>query len=311
MRVLFVTCKRGDYISSVLWDGLIEVLGTENVKDAAHSSHLHPIPGEDSTGDPQLNIGRNPKATDNYLQDTEGNFDLMVIIDAVLCDFSWEWVDSLRSRLHPGAKVVFANGLDPADNEPIPPFPVDATFRREIDPRISYKVKPSPLLMAAPSRWFHKAGLEDSARSFDVFYSGYPASPVRWESVSKMFQTKKRHQSIGSTGSAIPYRVFFDLLRRSKLGLCPPGAGSDCIRQWEVIACGAIPIMVGHPPRIRDPWFSEDEIFTCSVDDLPATIDRALSEDLTARRIRLTEKALAHHTTEARAKTMLRAVGLL
>lgn len=312
-RAIFVTCQRGDYMSSVLWDGLNEVLGSENVRDAARSPCLHPTAlNEEPPGDPNLNVGRHPKAWNNFLGDTEGNFDLMVIVDAFLCDYSdWKWPDSLRARLRPGAKIVFVVGLDSWEWEPTPTFPVDAVFRREILPGHPYRGHPRSLMMAAPSRWFGHSKVEDSARYLDVFYSGNPSSPVRWEVASMMFQTKKKHRSLGATVAGVPYRTYFQFLREAKLALCPPGAGSDCIRQWEVVACGAIPVMVGHPPRVRDPWFTDDEIFTCSVDDLPATIDRALSEDLTARRERLVQKAFAHHTTKARAETILRAVGLL
>jgi hypothetical protein len=103
-------------------------------------------------------------------------------------------------------------------------------------------------------------------------------------------------------------------MTRSKLGLCPTGANGesfDCLRTWEVVAGGAIPIFIGWPDRIREPWFADDEHFWChDANQLPDIIDRALDMDLKFMRVKMQANAKNNHTTKARAQKILDVLGM-
>jgi hypothetical protein len=308
VKVLFVTCKAADYISSVLWDGLCEVLGPQNVYDAIHSPQLHPVKGEDSNRDPNTAVGRHPGAIANYLRDENG-FEIMVMNAAFFREGSMGQAERFRALCRQDAAMIYVNGDDGTDWGVTPPWPIDAFFRREMVPGFPYPGNTHPITMAAPRRWFVEMPVE---RDIDFLHAGwYMAHPARWQIAQKMFSTQRRHHSLCATQSIIPYSYWFSMLRRTKFCICPPGAGSDCLRQWEALACGAIPIFVDHPDRLGD-LHPQGTITIKDVDELPALMDtlmdRVLGYDMTGDRRAMWENALAKHTTAARARQVLRSV---
>ncbi len=308
MKVLFLTSLTGDYIASCLWNGLCAILGSHNVHDAVGCSFLHE---SHATGFlPRQAI---PGGT---LADCPP-CDVMVINAAFLRQFDWHLPIHLRDAyLKPGGKIAYVEGWDGSYevNDPAtqsnPPFHVDRVFRREIDPAFVYPYACEPLLMAAPRRWYDEPQTSDGQRDVDVFCVSYHAShPTRWQSFQQVFSTSQRYNCV--VGSNLHYGEYTSVLRRSKLCVCPPGAGDghDCTRNWEAVSVGAIPIFVNHSPVRREPWFEPDMVYECRIEDLARTIDEAMASDLAARRQRLREHCLKHHTTEARARQFLTSLG--
>jgi hypothetical protein len=309
MKVLFVSSRSNDYVASCLWDGLGELLGENNVYDAVNAPSLHL--GTDDNPCSRISASRKGRT----LSDNDGPFDLMVINACFLREYEWGLVRVLRERLTKDARIAFIEGWDSATEVHEPPFPVDAIFRREIDPRRSYPYnrvgnkQPHSLMMAAPRRWF----CHTDDRPFDVFYAAnVETTPFRWDVLSKMWQTKTKHKSIGASCS-ITFSKYFDVLHTHKLAICPPGAGEcgDCLRTWEVVAAGCIPIFVEDKRYTREPWFADDECFRVQHPDmLPYKIDEALSMDLKPMRDKMQAHVLAEHTTAARASRLLKLTGL-
>ncbi len=321
MKCLFITSRSPDCLSSCLWDGLQELLGENNVVDAVGSIYLHRSSAEESCGGSAFghHALRDVSGTRDGLvhnaQD-EGGYDILVINSCFNRDQSWEWAKTWRPLLKPTGKVAYVEGWDAAWDINPPQMDVDAVFRREISVSVSYPYAPRHLPLAAPLRWLSPVGVgeEDASRPMDVFFAGNPNSclpgqPVRWQMLSKVFEAKRVHYSTVST-YGIEWTTYMKEIRRSKLALCPPGAdGCDSNRLFEAAATGAIPVIVGMPTdRIRDPWFPGEICFSCTVDQLPGTIDEALNNDQTGRRMALLDYARKHHTTRARAKRLLEAV---
>jgi hypothetical protein len=231
-------------------------------------------------------------------------------------DFDSSKVYELAERLTAGGKIVWVDGGDDAHYALIPQIGIDAAFRKEINPQHPYHGYGVPvhhLTFAAPSRWFDDPTAEED-RYCDCVFIGNPETDGtdRYECCCKMFQTKRRLRNIaGSCG--LGFSQYFNLLKRAKFGLCPAAAaGSESLRNYEVIACGAIPIFIGLPPWRRDPWFPCELICQCDHPDrLPDLLDSALDgHDLRPMRQGLREYALKHHTTAARARKVLEVVGL-
>lgn len=128
------------------------------------------------------------------------------------------------------------------------------------------------------------------------------------------FSTKRKHQSLISSCGALGFESYANYMRTAKLALCPAGAGdtsSDCMRTWEAVSRGAIPVFIGYADRIRDPWFESDECFWCpDVKNLPDVIDRALGINLDSMRIKMQANARHNHTTKARAQKVLDVLGM-
>jgi hypothetical protein len=308
MKALFVTHKESDYISSCLWDGLQELLGEDNVYDAVNCPYLHasnlPNPSRSISA---LRPGR------TIYHDRNLQCDLMVLNACFLRDFDGHLAVNLKNQfLKPHSKIAYVEGWDSdreihwMDEIGVAPY---AVFRRELNPKVRYPYTCRCLMMSAPMRWFSEAVY----RPIDVFYTAQcNISDPRWDSLNQIFATQTRHKSlIGSYG--VSTDRYFEYLSQAKLAVCPIGAAGcfDCLRTWEAVACGAIPIFVGWPDRIRNPWFADDEIFWChEARQLPGIIDRALGMDLNAMRIKMQANAKQNHTTMARAKRLLDIIGL-
>jgi hypothetical protein len=317
MNVLFVTCKTGDYIASCLWDGFQELVGEENVYDAVDSPLFHneiPSHGANATSVcHRISAYRKGKRLSEA--DPSMKFDLMVLNACVTREYDWHFPNMLwETRMRPDGKVALVEGWDGSNDINVPDrVPVHAVFRRELSPVINYPYKCHCLMMSCPSRWFSRGNT--NTRTLDVFYSAFSTGwDYRWDSCKYAFSTKRKHQTLISSCGIIGMKEYFDYLATAKLGLCPAGAGNecaDCLRTWEVVARGAIPIFIGYPERIREPWFADDEYFMCrNASDLPDIIDRALDMDLNAMRERMQERASREHTTKARAKRILDIMGL-
>ncbi len=327
MKVLFAGCRGDCYLQAALWDGCQELLGEENVYDGANAPSLHAGGGGGATArlsgaeafDPfmvgsGLSTPRLGASRAGRILADEGDFDLLVVVSSFLRDHDWHWPWQFLGRLRQGGKVAYVEPWDGAYDvrdpmrESSPPFHVDAVFRRELDPAFAYPYDCHALMMAAPRRWFY----ESDDRSGDVFYAGFgQCNDTRWNVCAAAYQTRTRHRSIIAS-MGVSYDRYFDYLRTFKLGICPPGAagGSDCLRTWECVASGCIPIFVGYPDRRRPHWFTPDMVFYANlVEHLPAQIDHALTllprHELDDKRHRMQKYALSYHTTAARAQRLL------
>lgn len=318
MRVLFATHDGSDFLASTLWDGLQELLGPENVYDAGNNWEFHNsyfVRPSSCTASHAICGTRLGK----HMGD-EGDFDLLVLNACFLNQYhDWHWPWRLRERLRPEAKVVYVEGGDSAHdmNDPrtrsVPPFHVDKVFRREIDPEYRYPYEYEHLDFAAPARWIRETLKWDRQRSIDVYFAGGAGSnPVRWEMMQYLFDTRRSYTFVYSQQSTqynIPFTVNLDMLRQSRIALCPPG-GCNCtstMRLYEVLAAGAIPVYVKHACRKQDPktpgeWCHRLEL-------LPVILNGLLCQDLEAYNRHVLEDALANHTTAARAKKLLDSVG--
>jgi len=306
VKVLFISTPSHDLASIFLYDGLCDLVGEANVKLA------EPYPYLDGTYAPGARLLDRRRSIPRTLATSLGHlFNLVVLNASCHRDHNFEWAATLiKDRLAPNGVVAYVEGWDDATNEvfPCPPtFPVTRVFRREVLPGHPYPYYPTPLLWAAPQFWFDEPRPE---KTIDVScLCSLAGAGHRWAMMAKVFQATTRHCAV--IGGPIHYDQYLWVTKRSKWVIIPPGGGSDCVRQWEAIAYGAIPIFVGHPPRVREPWFAEGEILECTVEDLPRTLDYALSNiDWPAMQARLEKRARHEHTTKARAKRLVELTGV-
>lgn len=300
MKVLFASHTGCDWLASTLYQGLLEVVGEENLFDACGGERS--IPGSSMQA--------------KRLMGSECGFDLLVLNACFLREFGWDWVCGHLGvetrgvpggRLLPHAKIVYVEGWDlPWDINP-PPFACDAYFRREIQPGINYPYPCEPMHFAVPEKLFDW----NVEKTVDVCcLINCKDIGVRHD-ILNVLSSLKQYQ-IAVNGAGVPHADYVHTMKRAKLAICPPGAGSDCMHQWEAVAYGAIPVFVGHPNVLRDPWFGDNQVFSCnSPAQLPDLIYHALHDcDLYAMRYNLYHQAKNYHTARRRAERLLRKVGL-
>jgi hypothetical protein len=322
VKTLFVSSHGDDYCATVLAHGLSKLPGVELVL-AQPMGCYDAIQGDNPC---------NRIVRDLVVPDVDGliainpflmgpkdrDFDLMVVNACFLREHKYEWLDKFLDRLTPNGVEVWVEGWDSCNECHAPVFGrnIKAVFRRESLPREdAYNYKPHSLMMAAPPHWFDHAGENDRhERPVDVFYAGaVMASPERWACLSRMFQTKRQWKIIAAS-CGISFTTYFDHFRTARLAVCPVGAagGFDCLRTWEAVSHGCIPVFVGWPNRVREPWFSLGCYFQVSTsDELPDMLDYVLNlTDLEERRTRMLAEAWEWHTTTARAARMLDIAGV-
>jgi hypothetical protein len=305
MRVLVVSSKGHDLATIFLYDGLCELAGQDNVVTAEHYPFLSFYDG----GGGRVLLGRTGPPP--VLGPGGGPFDLVVLHSCFLRDHGWDWAARLvNGALAPKGVVAYVEGGDDATGEVFPPpptLPVTRVFRREVQPGFAYPYHATPLLWACPAWWLDEPRAD---RTYDVTCLASPG-PVaaRWPVMAGVFQTVTRFNALVGV---LPFEHYLWATRRSKYVLVPPGAGSDCVRQWEAVGCGAVPVFVGHPPRVREPWFADGEVLSCGVAELPGYLDWALSAvDLPGTRDKMEARARAEHTTLARARRVVELTGVV
>ena len=325
MKILFLADNSRDMSAAYLWRGLREVCGDDNVVDPINAYSLQGRSWANTEDADQMKMTGPVPATGHRVQKPgEDDFDILVGVASLLRTAGWDGFASLRKYLKPGGKVAYFDTLDsPLEIFP-PPFAVDAVFRRETDPNVDYAKyygrKPLVCLCAAPEAWFEEWEKWFDEKPRDVFCvhnatTTGRAWPARWNCCTKVFQTNKWHDSMASSRGSLSLDDYLKIMPNYKLCVCAPGGGdsSDSTRTWEAMARGSIPILAGHSCRVRPYWFcvghpEREEIFECSVDDLPKTIDRALDMDLKPMRDRMKKHALAYHTTRKRAEQFIDAI---
>lgn len=316
MKVLYASAAATpDQSAGFLWRGLQDLLGPENVADATAGAALRGRPeGQWANDRPILHFPehRVPRCG-------EDDFDLLVATSTFLRDHDWDWLDEQRRiRLRVGGKVVWFETLDGARDATDPPLPVDAVFRREIDPAVQYPYahKPLALLCATPEAWFTDPVYGWTAdKPYDVFNVSNAVStghPTRWQSLSPTFCTAKKRKTLAGDGVLQPNQVYLHVKRQFKLVVEGPGGegASDNGSLWETIGLGGIPLFVGQTCRVRWPWLDGSHCLWSTMPEvLPTVIDNALDYvDLGAMRLRLKDHVLKWHTSKERARQFLQMV---
>jgi hypothetical protein len=302
LKALFVTRDGDDYVASCLWDGLRCVLGAENVADASMSKSLISHEGACSRIVNKVNpVFRIPEKDEQ--------FDVAVVNACYGHDRSEGWLrDVLGRHLKTDGKIAWVDGGD-SPHEDYGSVRADAYFKREIDPGNDYSQPWRPMLMGVPEHWLGTVDLVRK-RTYD-FFCVFTASahPTRWKCLRALWETSG-HTSIAASGAICSPSEHAAYLRNSSFCVCPPGAGSDCLRQWEAAAAGAIPVFVGHPPRVRDPWFGDGQVIELVTASFLSSLPPLLAGgDVSEMRHRLHAQVLNYHTTRRRAELLLRGLG--
>jgi hypothetical protein len=308
MRVLFASFDGGDYLASMLLDGLQEVLGWENVADAGNNQYFHRFPEKPRDPNEMICSTRKcKKAVD------EDDFDLLVLNAAFLRQHDWHFALRCRERLLPWGKIAYVEGWDSAHevHNPLtecgPPFHVDAVFRREIDPDFSYPYAAHHLDFAAPARWFEETEQKSLTRDIDVFWIGTNHScPVRPRMVEEALKLGDKFNVVVHGEHRYTAWEHLDMLRRSKIALIPPGADyCNCLACWCAIAAGAVPVFVEHPRRTCEPNFFNIVGAWCQVESLADTVKMLMAVDCKNIHDDVLSYGKMWHSTKTRAEKLL------
>lgn len=264
--VIFLAGAEPDYLSAMLFRGFVEFLGANRVFDVAPSYYLHFDDDSNSSRlcrnitceeigrcDGLIGLLRNGELDPRILANETDRI-VFVLHNSHLRDTAGSWVraQEIYESLPQSAKVVYIIGDDHCGPYAMVPFMVSVVFQREIDPQRPEAITSQPLPFGCLPSWLPDVPSTD--RPIDVFYAGSPTDSNRCSMPHKMARLADAGLSVVcGTGKGMPRSVYMEMLRHSKMAICPTGGGncSDTLRNWEAIAAGALPIFPSHPNRVR------------------------------------------------------------
>lgn len=333
-HVLFISDPNTpDYGAQYLFDGFCDLLGPEHVVEWPHNPYHHVAPGAEMSGAELSWPTRSWRSEDVRELLSAGAIDLIVM--------SSVRVGAMRAAEDFGIWLACSKrGMVVCDFDDAEPLtctaalprlrefaPVTAVFKRELLPGRDYGVEVLPLPFGYPRGRI----VTDAIRADDapiVFYRahdwGWPADSIRHRMVQALRDAFGNRADVGlseeqrAAGLKAPGRLSVaDYRRRLAATQCGlalnQGGGSDTNRYWETVAAGCV--LVTDRPRHVIPNDFEDGTEACvytSVDEAVEQV-RLLASD-PDRRLQIANAGLtklrAHHTTGARARTVLDAAGI-
>ncbi len=307
LRVLFLMNPRPHYGIDVLFDGLCDCLGDEQVIDYPHKPWLH---GEDTDQMRQypcrFDRAGSPKSLEEVLALLDGGaFDLILYAD-VEGDLPQDEMHDIIQRAG-GCPVALVDGLDSfADfrgrvSDYLGFSDFIAYFKREKHRAIEYGPHTYPLPFAYDRRRALKVVGE--ARPMPLFWAGHRQFGTRRIYLETL--EARYGQDLNQSFSPDDY---VRRIRESAIGLNCFGLGFDTVRYWELPANGCMLLSDRLPIEI--PFDFVDGKHAVFFDDLPSLIEKL--DYYQAHTDEVAEIAAAghahymqHHTNEARARQLL------
>jgi hypothetical protein len=304
--VLFVLPGRMHFGLDVLYDGLCQVIGQEQVVDFPHKPSLHGQVDEAYKNYPcTFDYPGRPRELDEVCAELRaGAFDLVLWGD---CEHALD--DGLCTALAAAVGRTPIYLVDALDHFPDTRPSVEqrlglrfrACFKREMLHGYDYAPATYPLPFAYPDRLFPIE--TNPSRDLPLFWAGHRRCGLR-----RLFlETLERHRGAPLVGD-YPQSTYLQMIGRSQVGLCLFGYGFDTVRYWELPAHGALLLAERLPIRIPHPFIDgETAVHFDGSGELLRQYDALLHDPDRVREIARagTAHARRHHSSSARARQLL------
>lgn len=326
MKVLFIDHPEADYLAAILFLGLCEVLGADNVVDwprkkSYHGeSHVYTLPpGYWNSGAPGFTApfawfpaqaGR--EWPDDEVQARIGEFDLVIL--ASPRQYNRDALRDLVRRVGRDAlrKLVFLDGEDDVRVhwDPIRAFRPEILFKRELTRRaederpVPLRLEPFPFATPLPPS-------AAKPKDIDIAFLGgatWPGRAAAHDALSGAFGSRY-------VGGFQPYEAYLDIMARARIGVSVRGHGMDTYRYWEIPSFEGTMLLADRLPLLRGPYAMQEGVHMAYFDG-PEDLVRVASEYLgdEPRRAAVAHEGNLHlrnhHTPSARARQLLSACGL-
>jgi hypothetical protein len=182
-----------------------------------------------------------------------------------------------------------------------------ARFRRE--PRnIERIAKLRPISLGLPFRAQDLVAAADVEKTADVFFAGkvHDSSSLRLAGLAELVGLRAQGIRVDVADTILPRAEFYRRCASAWLTWSPEGYGWDCMRHYEALACGSVPI-INYPSIERHrPLIAGEHVFFYGVEagGLSDTIRNALPDKSRLARMAENGRAhvLAHHSPAALAR---------
>jgi hypothetical protein len=276
MRVLFLAENRPDYLQAIVYHGLVQLLGAENVIDYPPVDRFHEKVHEDRAF-PMLSFDY-PRHGETTLEELIPDVDA-VVVGAISPSTTADARTILERRSRPVVAVI--DGDDGLHVRGIVNH-ADVYFKRETLRRGFRQAARMPA-----RRLYHRAHYPDRWRDpylrevgvatalsrrtvplpygiidvgyepvpldeYDVAFFGWPSNPVRVAVMEQLEQLRSEGVRVAAAFGTqekkrtVIWRDYMRALSASRIGISLPGLGQDTYRYWEVPYAGSL--LLGNPP---------------------------------------------------------------
>ncbi len=317
MKTLYLEHPEADFMGAIVYMGLCEELGAENVVDYPYKKSYH---GETDvypsfyekgqmgcTGPFGWFHGQQGREwARQEVLDRFSEFDLVVLGSPRT--FGIAALDDLvqavgREKLPPLALV---DGEDYRDIrvDLIDRFKPTVYFKRElVAPVLGYGVLILPFQFASPL-----PPIEPKPKDIDVLFVGGATWPGRAETCAAL-RNAFGDRFVGGESVRFSYDDYIDAIARAKVAVSVRGHGYDTLRYWEIPSCPGTLLLADRLPLIRHKPFEEGThaLYFSSSDELVASAQRALNEDFWRQQIAEAgnDRLRTHHTARSRAQQLI------
>lgn len=267
MKILFLHSGKVDYLQDALYQGFVNVVGSENVQAYRWYKryHLPTYQHPKNLGFSGFKLPR-PRVGKRLVR----NYSLIVIASCKSATFQ-DYLE-IAPHIHKGAKVIFLDGGDEPEIagdlrregaeelffEAMSIRPPDFIFKREMLISRSYDSNVFPLNFAVSFNNFQSS---PRPKLFDVVFWAVESHPIRTE-ILTVLEGHFDCKSNGSLRSKVfrkhgrKGRDYLSGILESRITLNYRGAGWDTLRYWEVPALGQF--LISQRPEIIIPNNFED-----------------------------------------------------
>jgi hypothetical protein len=339
MKVLYIDHVEADYLAAIVYLGLCQELGADNVvdwpwKDSYHGRSYegpvpYPSPGSWGIANP---FSWMPAQETHAWRFEEvfggiGSFDLVIL--ASPRTYNMGALETLLSRVGRGAirKLIFMDGEDYTTIR----WDVVERFRPEVYFKLSMTSNPFeiytdakarvasttrlvPISLASPLEAVPAAPKDTDL----VFFGGSNWRPRRQEGVAgdgpspkAALEARLRQEFLSFQGGSLGYKEYIDALSRAKIAVCVGGSGLEPLRTYEILSCPDTLLVRENIDVISAcPFMSGVDhvgFDGADIDGLVRTIQFYLSNEPERQKIAATGNRFLkeHHTPRARARYLL------
>lgn len=317
-----------DYLHYMLTDGLIQVLGEENVilypfkKAYAGEVDDWYMLDDGKTGFTapiqQSMCWENLRQLDikDIIQDIKsGEFEFIILFSART--YAIKAIDELRREIGNLPPIVFVDGedYDSIRGDIIARYTPLCYFKRELECDMSsHGIFPFPFSAITNNL----PDVDDTKKDIDVFFSCGRTYPLRDEVLRKLLRLKKEKNInfVGGSDPSLPeentsFRLscqdYHRHIARSRIGISIRGYGMDTLRRWEIPTWNTFHLCDKPGFLILDDFTDGENIVYFKIDDFEKKVMYYLENN--DEREKIARKGKEHlmnfHTTAARAKYFL------
>jgi hypothetical protein len=319
-KVLYLEHPEADFLAAIVYMGLCQELGPENVVDYPYKRsyhgevHRYRTPYEFEPPDKMGETGpfdwmeAQPAREWTREEVVSRMAEFSLIILASPRRYNTAALEDLigavgRDRMPP---IVLVDGEDYTDirTDLVDRFRPNVYFKRELLPNSYSGCRLEPFALASPLL----NPVKEVEKDIDVLFLGGNTWAARGEACAALANAFGK-RFVGGVSGHIPHSEYMTMLARAKIAVSVRGFGYDTLRVWEIPSCPGTLLVADRLPILRPAPLIDRKhaLYFTSPEELVEVVRSALEDEPWRARIARAgnDHWREHHTARARARLLL------